>query len=445
MDRIYKYIYLLIPDDTHFRDIVSGTSTAIFLKLFGFGFSFGFNVLIARILGAEGAGIYFLALMVTTIATVLGRIGLDNTLLRYTAGGAIIGDWESVKGVYQKGMTFAISTSAFITIVVFLLAPVLANYVFKQPELTEPIRWMSVSIIPISLLNLYAEMLRGLKQISFYLLVQGIGVPGFSLVGLYILGETWGVKGAVWAYIIAAALTALVALNFWHRTTPQLRNISGYFETKKLLGTCIPLFVVALMGLLMSWMAVLLLGIWGSDSDVGIFYIAQRTSFLIVFILGAVNSIAAPKFAALYKQGDIKSLESTARYSTRIMILLMSPIFLLLVFAPRWVLSLFGSEFEEGATALVVLSMGQFINVATGPVGYLLIMSGYEKLMRNINIIFAIINIILSILLIPRFGILGAALATALTIASMNITLAVEIHRKLSINILPIPNRWLHN
>jgi len=440
---IYRLLFLFIPDNTHIRDIISGASTAFFLKLLGVGFSFGFNVLIARLLGAEGAGIYYLALTVTTIATVLGRVGLDNTLLRYTAGGAIVGDWASVKGVYQKGLTLAITASAIVTLVVFVSAPLLSNAVFNQPELIEPIRWMSLSIIPMVALYLHAEMFRGLRQITYYQLFQGVGVPALSLVGLYFLGRIWGVKGAAWAYSIAALLTTLVALNLWHRTTPQFRDIAGYFETKTLLESSIPLFVVSLLSLCTDWTAVLFLGVWHTEADVGIFYIAQRTAMLIVLILSSVNSIAAPKFASLYKQGHIKSLELTARNSARIMILLASPVFLLFVLVPGYVLKLFGSDFEQGATELVILSIGQFINVATGSVGYLLTMCGYEKLIRSYLIVFTILNIILSLLLIPKFGLLGAALVTTLIISSINIAFAIEVYRKLSINMLPIPNRWL--
>lgn len=443
INSVYRFLFLFIPDNTHIRDIISGASTAFFLKLLGVGFSFGFNVLIARLLGAEGAGIYYLALMVTSIATVLGRVGLDNTLLRYIAGGATLGDWESVKGVYQKGMSFAITASAIVTIVVFVSAPLLANAVFKQPELIEPIRWMTLSIIPMAALYLHAEMFRGLRQITYYQLFYGVGVPALSLVGLYFLGRLWGVKGAVWAYSIAALLTSFVAFNLWHRTTPQFRDVAGRFETKTLLDSCIPLFIVSLMVLFMDWTAILFLGVWHTDADVGIFYIVQRTATLISFILFSVNSIAAPKFASLYKQGDMKSLELTARNSARIIIILASPVFLLFILVPGYVLKLFGSDFEQGATALVILSIGQFINVATGSVSYLLTMCGYEKLIRNYLIVFAIINLILSLLLIPKFGLLGAALVTALIVSLRNIFFVVEVYRKLSINMLPIPNRWL--
>ena len=86
------------------QEVVNGASVAFVIKVIGAGLSFGFNVLLARMLGADGAGIYFLALTVTTIATVFGRMGLDNALLRFTAANAAVGDWGAVKGIYRKGM-----------------------------------------------------------------------------------------------------------------------------------------------------------------------------------------------------------------------------------------------------------------------------------------------------------------------------------------------------
>lgn len=425
--------------DVHMQEVVKGSSIAFLIKILGAGLAFSFNVLLARVLGAERAGLYFLALTVTTIATVFGRMGLDNTLLRFTAANAAIGDWVAVKGAYRKGIMLSFLASIISALVMFVAASWLAETVFAKPSLASPMRWMALAVVPMVLLNLHAEMLKGLKRIRDSQLVQGVGVPALSILGFFIFGKVWGVKGAVWAYTLAAMLTALAGYGMWRNTTPQLQNIRAYFKTRELLRSGIPLFWIAIMNLIMNWTATFILGIWGTSSDVGIFGVASRTAMLTSFILVAVNSIAVPKFAALYRQGNLEELGSTARYSAKLMTLLASPLLLMFLLMPGWIMGMFGAYFVKGRVVLSILAVGQFINVATGSVGYLLMMSGNEQLLRN-NIIFtALLNICLNTILIYKLGILGAAVATALSLSIMNLISTWLVYRKLAILTLPIP------
>lgn len=425
--------------DFNMQEVLRGASVAFVLKVIGAGLGFMFNVLLARLLGADGAGIYFLALTVTTIATVFGRMGLDNALVRFTAASAGVGDWHAVKGVYKKAMMLALLASGTAAVVMFAAAPFLAETVFSKLELTEPVRWMALAVVPMALLTLNGQALKGLKRIRDSQLVQGVGVPALSLLGLSLLGQVWGVNGAIWAYTCAAALTAWIGYMMWRMATPQLRNSIGHFETRQLLRSSVPLFWVASMNLVMGCTASFLLGIWGTNADVGIFSVAYRTAMVTSYILVAVNTIAAPKFASLYKQGDMKALGSMARNSAKLMTLVASPIFLLFVLSPGWVMRLFGSQFVEGAAVLIILALGQFVNVATGSVGCLLMMSGHERLMRNNVIGISILHLATCLLLIPWAGAIGAAIATAISLAAMNLVSVVLVYGRLSILTLPIP------
>jgi O-antigen/teichoic acid export membrane protein len=227
----------------------------------------------------------------------------------------------------------------------------------------------------------------------------------------------------------------------WCAATPQLQNVTGHFETRQLLHSSMPLFWIALMNLAMNKTATFMLGIWGTKADVGIFAIANRTAMLTSFIMLAVNSIAAPKFAALYKQGDMKTLDSTARNSTKLMTAMVSPLLLVFILFPEKVMKLFGPQFLEGATALMILSVGQLVNVIIGPVGYLLIMSGHEKSFRNNLFAFVSLNILLNFILIPKYGIIGTSIATTFSVVMMKIVAMILVYWKLSIVILPIPRR----
>lgn len=420
--------------DEHMLEVINGAAVALVLKVFGAGLTFLFNLVLARTLGAEGVGLYFLALTVTTIATVFGRMGLDNTLLRFTAANVAVDDWAAVKGVYVNGMKLALIASSLSAAVLFVFASVLADKVFQMPELVIPMRWMSLAVVPITFVMLHAQTLKGLKRIRDSFIVFGIGVPAISLIALLLLGGSYGVKGAAWAYTSGAILTALSGVILWHIATPQLRKVSSYFRTSELLKSSMPLFWVASLSMLINWTATFVLGIWGTKEDVGLFSMASRTAMLTSLILTSVNSISAPKFAELYKKKDMAALGATARNTAKLMTFVASPLLLLFLVSPHRVMGMFGEEFQKGGVLLSILAIGQFVNVATGSVGYLLMMSGNEKLMRNNVAFVAVMSVVLNAVLIPLYGAFGAAIATAVCLASQNMIATYVVSSRLGIN-----------
>jgi len=441
MEKVVAYILNRFPSvrdriDEHMLEVINGAAVALVLKVLGAGLTFLFNLVLARTLGAEGAGLYFLALTVTTIATVFGRMGLDNTVLRFTAANASVDDWAAVKGVYKKGMKLALIASSLSAVAVFVFAPVLADKVFQKPELVIPMRWISLAVIPMTLVILHAQALKGLKRIRDSFIVFGVGVPAISLIAFLLLGGSYGVIGAVWAYASGAILTAFAGVIFWRKTTPQLWMVSSSFQTKDLLKSSIPLLWVASLNMLVNWTGTFVLGIWGTKEDVGLFSMASQTAMLTSLILSSVNSISAPKFAELYKKKDMLALGVTARNTAKLMTLIASPMLLLFLVAPQWVMGLFGEEFQKGGVFLSILAIGQFVNVATGSVGYLLMMSGNEKMMRNNVAFIAIISIVLNALLVPLYGAIGAVIAAAVCLVLQNLIAAYMVSSFLGINTL---------
>jgi O-antigen/teichoic acid export membrane protein len=423
--------------DHHMREVIHGASVAFVLKALRAVLVICFNVLLARMLGAEGAGVYYLALTVATVATVFGRMGLDNALLRFVAANSALGDWATVKGVYRKGIGVALSTSAVSALAVFLAAPLLSEAVFSKPELTRPIRWMSLAVLPMAMVFLHANMLKGLKRIRDGEFVFGVGVPAVSLLVLYLLGSSWGVTGAVWAYTLGAVVTAVSGLWLWRSAVPRLTDFASRFEMRDLLKCSLPLFWVAVTQLVLHWLPLFLLGVLSTSTEVGIFGVATRTAMLIGFALLAVNSILAPKFADLHNRGDTEALGRIARKSARLVTVLASPVFLLFFFASEWVMGIFGPRFADYGAVLAILAVGQFVTACTGSVGNLLVMSGQERIMRNIYLTVGTINFFLLWGLISVAGVFGAAAATALSLSAINIAAAYFVWSRYKIWTLP--------
>ncbi len=160
---------------------------------------------------------------------------------------------------------------------------------------------------------------------------------------------------------------------------------------------------------------------------------ACRTAELVAFALTAINSIFAPSIAALYARGDRSGVQTmvttTAWWATLSALVIALPLFAL----PGLVLSLFGDGFASGSAALRILLLGQLVNATAGSVGVMLTMTGHERQAAVVMMVAAAGQIGLSVALIPRFGVEGAAVANAVSLIGWNLALAVPTWRKLRI------------
>ncbi|MBI2956491.1 MAG: oligosaccharide flippase family protein [Acidobacteria bacterium] len=423
--------------DPHTGDVLAGTVVAFVMRPLGRFLLLGFHVVLARLLGAEGAGLYYLALAVSAIGVTAGSLGLPTSSLRFTAVHSSKEEWAQVAGLYRRALRLAALAAAAATLAVFFAAPWIARGIFSEPALTDPLRLMSLSILPTAFLRLHTEFLRGLQRIRDALLGELVGVPLFGLVFLVLLATPYGVQGAAIAQVAGSSLALAWSIRLWRRATPQLRGLEGDFDLRTLLRTSMPVYTVALIGLINGWADTFFLGIWYDTSQVGVYGIAVRLSAIMAALLVIANTAVAPKFAALYAQNEIAELRRLARRTALMASLMALPLLLLFWIFPRFILGLFGAEFQAGAVALMILAAGQFVNVAAGSVGNLLMMSGHEKEYRNLALVSAALSLLLNLLLIPRYGLVGAAVASATTRALMNIGAMILVYRKLSIVTFP--------
>ena len=427
----------IVSLDRHMREIVHGASITLGIRLVTGVLIFGLNIVVARTLGAHQAGLFFLALTVITIAGVLGRLGLDSAVVRFVASAAVSGRWDRVKGVARYAILVTLGASLTLAAAVALSAGWMAESVFRKPTLTAPLMWMSLAIVPFALHQLGAQLLKGLKRIFFSQIALAI-LPAAAIPAVLLLGNRFGTSGAAAGYAAAAGFAVLITLLLWRVALHGRSGRAVLEQRSELMDAARPLFALAALNLVMSWSASFLVGVWRPASDVALYNVAHRTAFLTTLMLTSVNSIAAPKFAELYHTRNLEALGATARDSARMMVVLALPVLLAFVVFPGFVMGLFGPEFEVGASVLVILALGQFVNVSTGSVGFVLIMTGRERMARNNAAVAASVNIVLQVLLIPRLGAVGAAIATAVSVALLNLTAAYLVHRSLGIWTLPV-------
>lgn len=415
-------IKTILSLDVHMTEVLLGAWLAFSIRAVGAVLALLLNITIGRLLGAEGAGLYFLALSVTSISAVIAKLGLDNSMLRFIAISSSKQDWRLAKGTFKFGIRLAGFTSFSLSLAVFLMASWIANDIFGEPDLIAYLRWMSLGVFCFSMMSLISESLKGIRYIRDAMLVSGVIFPTVALVLIWPLVQLIGYAGPALAYVLGTGTAALVGWRMWQRATKNWPNSIAQVDRATLWSSMYPLWITSIINqAVLPWAPLFFLGIWGTTQEIGIFGAATRVALLVAFFLTAVNTVIIPKFAEMHSREDVQAMGRLAQRFAVFIALVASPFCLFLVFNGDWVMTLFGPEFSHGGAALAILALGQLVNAMTGLAGHLLIMTGHERDTRNASIFAMLLMLVSAILLIPPHGMLGASIASALALAGMNL------------------------
>jgi O-antigen/teichoic acid export membrane protein len=393
------------------------------------------TIFVARAVSPEQAGLFFLAIGLITLFARIGVLGMNVTSIRFIGASAAEADWGRTHAI-ARFTWYRVSIVLFsISILLYFSSPTLANQVFDKPEFAQVLAAMSPSLFALGGCILLSSQLQALRHTSASIFVLSIGIP----IGVAICTWALPVSSAVhvsWAYVFSATATLIIGLFWWHAAAPTAEEPKIIHS--EIWASSMPMWVTAIMGSLTLWSGQLIAGIWVSAEEIANLAIAHRTANLVSFILIAVNLVVAPRFAALYKQEKMKELQALAIASVKLILVVGTPVVLLILFFPDVILGLFGPNFSEAIPLLIILTVGQFVNVVTGSVGVLLSMSGHERDLRNIVLFAGPFAIISALILTPYYGVTGAAMATATALSLQNIGCVWLVRKRLGFNTLAI-------
>ena len=392
--------------------------------------AFLLTLAITRNLGPEQSGYYFLAFSIVAILAAFSRIGLDNTVVRFIGA-----DNSQATSVLKKALIMAGSASLTCSILLYVFAEPLALNLFHKEELTSVLKAISLGVIGLALLTLSGSILQGLSRVVSSVLVTGV-ILNFSLIAaLLIFGPTTATSFANF-YALLSVATALTGFFFFLR--PHLISEDSGIQFKRILQSCMPLWLVIIMQQLVQWSGLFMAGVYLEPESISHLASAQRTAMLVSFVLLAVNLVVAPRFASLYKQGEMQELEKLVITSVKLITMLALPVVLVMICVPGKIMMLFGPEFVTGGPLLRIMAIGQFFNAITGSVGVLLIMSGNERDVRNVTLMSGSFSLAFAWGLTAYFGVTGNALGTAAAMAGQNLLAVYFVRKRLGFNTLAI-------
>lgn len=416
------------------REVIIASAISFSVRIVAAFAGFIVSYFIAKKLGIEDSGYYFLAFSVVTLLAAISKVGLDNTVLRFI--GANQGEVEDsiVSSLIKKSMLLSLSCSAIIGCFLFFFSDYIAINIFNKPQLAEVLQFMAPAIIAIAFSSLIAMMLQGMRRILSSVFILNIATNILLISCLFLFSLENAIDTAI-TFSVVSFITLGFALFI---LKSRLDEGTGELEWNILLQSCLPLWLVVTMNQLVLWGGQIFTGIWEDGEVVAQFAIAQRIAMLTSFVLIAVNMVVAPRFAALYKAKKMEELQHLAVMSVKIMTIVALPIVLIMLIFPHLLMGIFGEGFIKGTIYLQVLAVGQFVNVVTGSVGYLLSMSGHEKDLRNTTLFSGILVLFLCLTLVPVWGALGAAIATSIAVATQNLVAVFWVKKRLGFNTLRV-------
>jgi O-antigen/teichoic acid export membrane protein len=206
-----------------------------------------------------------------------------------------------------------------------------------------------------------------------------------------------------------------------------LRKGPILYERRKITFFSLPLLLAGVFHTILIRVSVLMIGHFLSAAMVGIYATAQRALPLILIPLGAFNTIFAPIISDLFAREKRKELENHFKTVAKWIFMTSLPIFTLLIFFSKQILSIFGPEFVAHSGAMIILCSGQMINSATGSAGLMLMMTGRPHINLLNSALLCVTAIFLNIYMIPRYGIIGAAWVSAFSISAIQLVRLLEV------------------
>lgn len=403
------------------------------------GIGFLFNLVLARTFGADQTGLFFIALAIATVAGVISRLGLDNAVLRQASVRVAAQEWPELKSIYISSVAVVTVTASIIAVCLNFSSGWMVSEIFDSPGLETPLRYMGLSVLPLSLLSLHSQFLKSVKLIGTALFVQNAAISAVCLGVLLVGPNIPTLDSFTRVYLGSATVICLVILAFWLVSSPVLQFKRGRWPVSgELFGSGGSFYLSSLINqIVLPWAAIVFLGAWGADAEAGQYAISRRLAMFISFGYLAVESMTGPRFAALFGRQDMAAVRDLACRASLLMVAVAVPIAAVFITAPVWVMSWFGPDFESGWLILVILACGQLINALTGSVANLLLMSGNDVYFRNASFLAGATNLLLCVWLIPLLGGVGAAIAAAASVAALNLTGLLIVWRRLGF--LPFP------
>lgn len=420
--------------------ILRGSIGSIAIKILATVLSLGVGITLARALGPADYGVYAFVMAAVSLAVLPVQMGLPVLIMRETAKAVAQNNKEMIGVLWRWGTRNVVLIAAGMVLIALFLLWAMKGSI---SEAKHAAFLCALPLLPLMGLNaLRGGALRGLHhvllgQLPDSVLRQAFLLAAIGLVFIFIPDFAITPADVMVLQSMAVAVAFIVGAGMLWFYRPA--NITGGTLTREtsrqLFGAALPLAMLAGMQVVNKQVDLLMLGILGSNAEVGIYRVAMQGGQLVIFATQALWPVLMPHFASLHAKGDYRRLQRLATlgaYASTILVATATVVFIL--FGPFILRMAFGAEYEPAYIPLCILSVGQLFSACMGLSGAILTMTGYEKQTFRGFVIALACNIVLNMLLIPYWGMTGAAVAVSASLAILNIIVWRSARKHLGLN-----------
>lgn len=403
----------------------------------GVGLALALQILLARVLGVESFGHYVYAWTWITLLLVLGQAGMQTNSLRFIAGYVGTGEWALLRGFRRFSIGISLATSMVVALVFSTVIYLLRDRLETELLVTF---LLAALVLPVNaLINVSVDGLRALKHIMWAqvptFILRPLVLAALIGITLMTMREPFDGPAAMALNLLAGVPVLVLSLAALNRKMPRAARTTPPAYAAREWGSVGLIFMLsAVIYELTRRTDVLMIGYFMGTSDAGIYAAASGAARFVIFGILSVNMVFAPMIAELYAQHRMAELQKLVTLAARGIFAFSLVIGVSLAILGEWLLGLFGPAFTAAYPALLILIVGMLVNGFVGPVGFLMMMTGHHREAALVLAVAALLQIVMNAILIPRYGLIGAATATAATVALWNIVLALRTARKLGIN-----------
>lgn len=415
--------------DSIYRKLVKGSGLVFVGLVFELGFSFFSQLVIARFFGRADYGAISLGITILGFSTTVALLGLNKGIGRNLP---MFEEPSERRGVLVSAFQISLPLGILIGSGIFLTAPLLAARVFGDESITIVLRIFGLAVPIAVAMRLIIGAVQGVQLSRGKVLIRNIAMPVTRFGGVlvvFIFG--FGVVGLAVAYSLAYAVAMIVGLYFVYNYTSLFNDVKPKRMHQKLVSFSAPLVVSATMTKVLSDIDSMLLGVYATTGDIGVYNVVYPLAALMSIPMNALGFLFLPIISELYEKKAVNEMNRMYKVVTKWTVLATAPLLFGMVFFSESVIGVtFGTEYLEGGLALTVLSIGFFLPLVAGPNSNVLTSVGATRYIMYIDTATAALNVVLNIVLIPRYTFLGAAAATAVSYLFMNVLYTGQVYRE---------------
>jgi len=367
------------------------------------------------------------------VLIMVGCFGFNTSIVRFVSQYNVKGWANSIKALYKHTSQLTISLSLVLAAVFYLLSEWLAVAVYKNEELILPFRILALTIPFAVVATMNVEFIRGLKKVHISELFRNLWVHFITMVALVVAAYFFTINNNSPVLFYGAGMLLGAARYFSGKEYGLLKQRGekeDAFLFKRHVIVSLPMILTSFIQFLNGKIDTIMLGYYVSTADLGVFTVAFKLSIVTNFVIGSLNTIATPKISELFWAEKYKELNKVVQSSAQLIFIFALPVTILLTIFAYPILSLVKEGFTQGTLVLQIFALTQLLNSAAGMVAIFLNMTGNQSFFTRLVAVATAVNIGLNLLLIPFFGMEGAAIATLISSAIWNIGGAYFIYKR---------------